>query len=51
MRRLRTNLTEVFRIVKGLEDIDPSDVFQFIVDSRTRGHHLKIFKQIKLIDC
>ena len=50
MRRLRADLIEVFKIVKGFEGIDPNYFFKFINDTRTRGHHLRIYKQTCRLD-
>ena len=46
MRRLRADLIEVFKIVHGLEDLDPCYFFKFAADTvtNTRGHPYKIIK-------
>ena len=42
-RRLRGDLIEVFKIMKGFEDLNANDFF--IVNSRhSRGHSLKVYK-------
>ena len=44
MRRLRSDLIEVFKIMKGLEGLRRDEFF--IMDHReSRGHSYKIFKQ------
>ena len=43
LRRLRADLIEVFKIVKGLEDVDPATFFT-MSDSITRGHQFKLQK-------
>ena len=42
-RRRRADLIQVFKIVKGIDDIPIDDFFQ-ISESTTRGHSHKIFK-------
>ena len=42
-RRRRTDLIQVFKIIKGIDDIPIEDFFQ-ISESTTRGHSHKIFK-------
>ena len=44
MRRFRSDLIEVFRLVKGFEDIDYRDLFKFRDTGVTRGHSFKFFK-------
>lgn len=44
-RRHRADLLQVFKIVKGVEDIKPDSFFKFATDSRTRGHDFKLKKQ------
>ena len=44
MRRLRADLIEVFKIVKGLENLNPTDFFTFDFSNRLRGHNFKIIK-------
>ena len=50
MRRLRADLIEVFKIVKGLENVDQSVFFNLSEDSRTRGHQLKFQKHFCRLD-
>ena len=45
-RRRRADLTEVYRMFNGLDDIDPKLFFVSQEDCSTRGHRLKILKQI-----
>ena len=42
-RRLRGDLIEVFKIIKGFEKIDSSRLFSF-AESNLRGHSLMLFK-------
>ena len=42
-RRQRADMTQVFKIMKGIDDIAFEDFFQ-MADSLTRGHTLKLFK-------
>lgn len=42
-RRLRGDLIEMFKIIKGMYCIDASEFFTFS-DSNTRGHDLKLYK-------
>ena len=44
-RRHRADLIQTFKIVKGLEDIQPSTFFKFSSHGKTRGHKYKITKQ------
>lgn len=50
MRRLRADLIEVFKIVKGLENVDHSIFFNLSESSRTRGHQLKFQKHYCRLD-
>ncbi|XP_071952732.1 uncharacterized protein [Antedon mediterranea] len=43
-RRLRGDLIEAFKILKGFEDIDPKDLFKLSHNIRTRGHSLKLYR-------
>ena len=43
-RRLRGDLIEVFKILKGFEKVDPARFFKTNSSDRTRGHSLKLFK-------
>ena len=42
-RRLRGDLIEVFKILKGFDDVDSSKFF-ILADTNLRGHNLKLFK-------
>ena len=42
-RRKRADMIQVFKIMKGFDDIRIEDFFEF-ADSTTRGHSLKLFK-------
>jgi hypothetical protein len=44
LRRLYTDLTEVFKIFHGISDLDKTDLFK-LSSSRTRGHNLKLLMQ------
>lgn len=44
MSTLRTDLMEVFKIDKGLENVDLAVFFNLLEDSRTTGHQLKFQK-------
>ena len=50
-RRTRADITEVFKIMKGLEGLNREDFFEMEVDKRTRGHTLKILKRGARLDC
>ena len=43
-RRRRMDLIQVFRIIKGIDNIPPNLFFKFQESTRTRGHNLKLFK-------
>ena len=43
MRRLRADLIEVLKIVKGIENVDQYSFFQRSKETRTRGHMHKFF--------
>ena len=45
MRRLRADLIEVFKIMKGMEDVSQDMFFQPSTSKRTRGHSLKLQKK------
>ena len=45
MRRPRSDLILVFKIVKSFVDVEADKFFQFLKDPRTRCHNLRIFKQ------
>ena len=44
-RFLRADLTEVFKILKGFENVDPEKFFQVVGDDGRRGHIFKLFKR------
>ena len=44
-RRHRADLIQVYKIVKGVDDIDPNSFFNFATENRTRGHEYKLKKQ------
>ena len=50
-RRLRGDLIEVFKILKGFDDIDFRRFFVLNNEKRTRGHILKLFKSGCKLDC
>ena len=43
-RRLRGDLIEAFKILKGKENIEIDKFFEVVASDRTRGHTLKLFK-------
>ena len=43
-RRLRGDLIETFKIMKGIEGISIEKLFQVSTEERTGGHNLKLFK-------
>ena len=45
IRRLRGDLIVVFKILNGLEDIQPDQLFTRSHNTRTRGHNFKLFKR------
>ena len=45
-RRVRGDLIEVFKILKGIERVDYKDYFEIIsADSKTRGHNLRLIRK------
>lgn len=44
-RRQRADLIQIFKILKGFDNIDASQFFKLAENSSTRGHSLKIYKQ------
>ena len=44
-RFLRANLIEVFKILRGFENLDPDRFFKVIGDGVRRGHNFKLFKK------
>jgi ribonuclease P/MRP protein subunit RPP40 len=49
-RRVRGDLIEVFKIMKGLEDVNEEKFFT-MDKGYTRGHELKLFKPNCRLDC
>ena len=49
-RRLRGDLIEVFKILKGIDDIDYHNFFT-LCNTSTRGHSMKLFKHGSRLDC
>ena len=45
MRRLRSDLIEVFKLMHNLEGVKREDFFQLRIDTGRRGHALTILKQ------
>ena len=43
MRRLRSDLIDVFKIVKGIDNVDQCSFFQPSSVTRTSGHMFKFF--------
>jgi len=41
-RRVRANLIELFKMVRGLSTVDVNTFFEFDNTGRTRGHYLKL---------
>ena len=44
-RFLRADLIEVFKILKGFENVDPGRFFQVVKDDGRRGHAFKLFRR------
>ena len=44
-RRRRTDLIQVFKIIKGIDNIDHNIFFEISHNTHTRGHSLKLFKK------
>ena len=42
---LRADLIEVFKILRGFENLDPDRFFQVVGDGARRGHSFKLFKK------
>ena len=49
-RRLRGDLLQVFKLIKGIDNIDYNKFFQLVDNSRTRGHRFKIVKVRSRLD-
>ncbi|XP_070555062.1 uncharacterized protein [Ptychodera flava] len=50
-RRMRGDLIQVFRIIKGIDRVSPYNLFTFSQHHRTRGHTLKLAKSRVRLDC
>ena len=44
-RRHRSDMIQIFKMVHGLDELNPSHFFEFFSESRTRGHKYKIAKK------
>jgi ribonucleases P/MRP protein subunit RPP40 len=44
-RRVRGDLIQVFKIIKGLDKLDFNMFFELSTNARTRGHSLKLVKK------
>ena len=44
-RFLRADLIEVFKILRGFENVDPEKIFQVVRDDGRRVHSFKLFKR------
>ena len=44
-RRIRGDLIQVFKIMKGIDKIDYKKFFEVSTSGRTRGHSLKLLKK------
>ena len=44
-RRRRGDMIQVYKIVTGIDRIDPNSIFEFRKKSKTRGHKKKLFKR------
>ena len=49
-RRIRGDMIEVFKILKGINKNDSGSWFQLVNNNRTRGHSLKIAKKRSRLD-
>ena len=49
-RRIRGDMIEVFKILKGISKLDSASWFQLENNSRTRGHRLKLVKKRSRLD-
>ncbi|XP_067867232.1 SH3 domain-containing protein 21 isoform X2 [Heterodontus francisci] len=43
-RTLRSDLIEVFKVMRGLDRVDREELFPLVKGSRTRGHRFKLFE-------
>ena len=44
-RFLRADLIEVFKILRGFDNVDPEKFFQIMRDDGRRGHSFKLFQE------
>jgi hypothetical protein len=49
-RRIRGDLIEVFKIIKGMTKLDYNTIFKFDDKSRTRGHKYNLIKNRSRLD-
>ena len=49
-RFLRADLIEIFKILKGFENVDPEKFFQVVGDDGRRGHVFKLLKKMCRLD-
>ena len=49
-RFLRADLIEVFKILRGFENVDPERFFQVVRDDGRRRHSFKLFKRRYRLD-
>jgi hypothetical protein len=49
-RRLRGDLIQVFKLIKGIDKMDYNKFFQLVDNTRTRGHRFKIVKVRSRLD-
>jgi len=49
-RRVRGDLIQVFKILKGVDKLDYSNFFEIQSSSRTRGHNYKLVKHRSRLD-
>ena len=47
---MRADLIEVFKILKGFENVDPEKFFQVVGDDGRRGQFFKLFKRRYRLD-
>ncbi|MGH0167508.1 UNVERIFIED_CONTAM: hypothetical protein FKN15_062164 [Acipenser sinensis] len=43
-RRLRGDLIQTFKILKGIDNVNPGDYFDLKKETRTRGHKWRLYK-------
>ena len=49
-RRVRGDLIEVFKIIKGFEEVDSNIFFEVASSNNLRGHSLKLYKHNLRLD-